>query len=178
MLNLVDLTFPIVRRDQPSLSDGYALFGALCRGGFLAHAEPNVQVLLMRDALLIRCDSTWAVALASGLPRVLGLGGGKLVLDGWAVSPLRPFSSLGSAIVTIKGKLDAGSLLESCRKQLALIGVRGGVQVGDRRCLVVRDRKIVGYEVWVSGLTPPDSLSLQAHGLGGKQRMGCGVFVP
>jgi len=36
----------------------------------------------------------------------------------------------------------------------------------------------VGYAVRVSGLSDEDSLKLQERGLGGKRRMGCGVFVP
>ncbi|MCA6558614.1 MAG: type I-MYXAN CRISPR-associated protein Cas6/Cmx6, partial [Pseudanabaena sp. M114S2SP2A07QC] len=30
----------------------------------------------------------------------------------------------------------------------------------------------------VSGLSEEDSIKLQIFGLGGKRRMGCGVFVP
>jgi CRISPR/Cas system CSM-associated protein Csm4 (group 5 of RAMP superfamily) len=41
---------------------------------------------------------------------------------------------------------------------------------------VVAGRRILGYSVRVAELTLDESLILQERGLGGKRRMGCGVF--
>jgi CRISPR-associated protein Cas6 len=47
-----------------------------------------------------------------------------------------------------------------------------------RRVLDVKGRKIVGYAMQVAGLTAEESIRLQEEGLGGRRRMGCGLFMP
>lgn len=47
-----------------------------------------------------------------------------------------------------------------------------------RRILHLKGKSIVGYSVRVSELSAEASLKLQETGLGGRQRMGCGIFVP
>jgi CRISPR-associated protein Cas6 len=42
----------------------------------------------------------------------------------------------------------------------------------------VTNRRIVGFALRVTALNVDESLRLQAQGLGGRRRMGCGVFVP
>jgi CRISPR-associated endonuclease/helicase Cas3 len=44
--------------------------------------------------------------------------------------------------------------------------------------LRIRDREIVGFALHVDGLGATDSLRLQATGIGGRRRFGCGVFAP
>ena len=36
----------------------------------------------------------------------------------------------------------------------------------------------MGYAVHIGGLNAAESLRLQEQGLGGRRKMGCGVFVP
>ncbi len=47
-----------------------------------------------------------------------------------------------------------------------------------RRTIRIRKAEVVGYALLVEGLSVEDSLRLQQYGLGGRRRMGCGVFVP
>ena len=47
-----------------------------------------------------------------------------------------------------------------------------------RRTLRIKDKEVVGYEVLVESLTAAESIALQEAGLGGRRRMGCGIFVP
>jgi CRISPR-associated protein Cas6 len=49
---------------------------------------------------------------------------------------------------------------------------------GRRRVVRIKDKTVVGYGVHVAGLNAAESLCLQEHGLGGRRKMGCGVFVP
>lgn len=58
--------------------------------------------------------------------------------------------------------------------------MRAGPHAGKphRRLLRIKDRRMVGYAVQVTGLTAEESIKLQEHGLGGRQKMGCGFFVP
>lgn len=98
--------------------------------------------------------------------------------------------TLASRMVTFK--LDAIDhadvpryFLESCQRGLKRLDVKGQAFIpsdpdGDlaRRTIQVKDKKIVGYSVVVEGLNSEDSLTLQWHGLGGRQHFGCGWFYP
>jgi CRISPR-associated protein Cas6 len=42
----------------------------------------------------------------------------------------------------------------------------------------IKDKKLVGYALRVTGLTAEESIRLEEEGLGGRRRMGCGVLVP
>ncbi len=47
-----------------------------------------------------------------------------------------------------------------------------------RRALRIRDRRIIGYTLQITGLTAEEPLPLQEQGLGGRRRLGCGLFLP
>jgi len=47
-----------------------------------------------------------------------------------------------------------------------------------RRIMHLKGKSIVGYSVRVSDLSDEASIKLQETGLGGRHRMGCGIFVP
>jgi CRISPR-associated protein Cas6 len=115
----------------------------------------------------------------------LKLAGKKLEVDGQTlrvgvpeVRPLRPVANLRARLVTIKGFLEEASFLNATKRQLQGLNVNGEIHLGERRTFRVKDKQIVGFEVAVTGLTAEESLTLQEKGLGGRRRMGCGVFVP
>lgn len=105
------------------------------------------------------------------------------------VEPLRPAVEVTSRLVTLGQIKEPAEFEESLRRQLAGLGVaaepsffpstdprgRGGPE---RRVLRIKDRKIVGFPIRISGLTADESLIVQSEGLGSRRRMGCGVFVP
>lgn len=47
-----------------------------------------------------------------------------------------------------------------------------------RRTIRVKEQTHVGYATIVQGLTADESIRLQEEGLGGRQLMGCGLFLP
>ena len=47
-----------------------------------------------------------------------------------------------------------------------------------RRVLRIKEKVVVGFALRVGELTTAESIRLQKEGLGGRRRMGCGVFVP
>nr|MBK7064764.1 hypothetical protein [Deltaproteobacteria bacterium] len=51
-----------------------------------------------------------------------------------------------------------------------------GPHEDERRVLRIRGQYIVGYPVILRGLSAEHSLRVQALGIGGRQRFGCGVF--
>lgn len=141
---------------------------------------------------------------AQFVPQVLPLAGQTLEIDGCrlqvgvpAVCALRPAPRLRSRLVIIKGMLTPEAFLAAARAQLAALGIRAQAQLvprrGDhplepegrggrdpwvRRTLRVRDRTVVGYALDVLNLVPDEAVRLQAIGLGGRRRFGCGIFLP
>ncbi len=140
---------------------------------------------------------------ASKLPEAIHLAGRKLDLDGASllvgvptVFSLRPSPTLISRLVVIKGYLDPAAFLDAARRQLvakglggvaslaqrkrvgAVEGGAGGQGSAVRRTLRIHDREVVGFAVRVGELEAEDSLNLQAIGLGGRKRFGCGIFLP
>jgi CRISPR-associated protein Cas6 len=161
------------------------------------------QLTGQRQLALTR-ESRLVVRLpASKIPEAIHLAGRKLDLEGASllvgvptVFPLRPRPTLTSRLVIIKGFLEPGDFLDAARRQLAergidgvaslaqrrraasLEGGAGGQGLAVRRTLRVHDREVVGFAVRVGELSPEDSLNLQAVGMGGRRRFGCGIFVP
>ena len=91
--------------------------------------------------------------------------------------------NLYSPIVVIKQLLAAEEeysrdrFLVSLGKQLQQIGINELPIVGtDKRYIKIHGRSVIGFSVRFEGLGELSSLQLQQHGLGGKQRMGCGGF--
>ncbi len=136
------------------------------------------------------------------LPALLKLAGKKLVVRDCAlrlgvpeVSALKPSVRLKSRLVTIKGFMEPETFLEAAVRQLSEMGIQGkpalalkstksdgeaqaAISPYVRRTLCVKDREIVGYAMIVEELTAEESIMLQEKGIGGRRRMGCGLFVP
>ena len=115
----------------------------------------------------------------------LKLAGKRLAVDDHPLSigvpevrTLRPVARLRARLVTIKGFLQEGEFLAAAKRQLDQLGINGQAHIGTRRTLRVRDQQIVGFEMGVTQLAAEESLMLQEQGLGGRRKMGCGVFVP
>lgn len=203
----VDLLFPVHGGPFPR-HHSYELFASVCRltPGF--HADTNVGVFRLRGLPAgdrIIPDGRTALRLrlpAERIPEALPLAGNTLSLDGahlrigtprvWA---LEPAASLYAPLVLIKlAALDGEGVrperfLDAAGAQLADMGIRaelsipsvsGGPHRGEprRRILHVKHHRLAGYAVLARGLSAEDSVHLQERGLGGKRRMGCGLFVP
>ncbi len=157
--------------------------------------------------LLLSPTSRLMIRLDSELIKdVLPLAGKTLDLDGSVIRvgvptiyPLKPVARLRSRLVIIKGMMEPESFLQSVRYALEKLNVKGtpGLlkrqlpkalegKTGDepehsqftRRTIRIHDKEVVGYAVEVQELTAEESLALQEHGIGGRRKLGCGVFVP
>jgi hypothetical protein len=164
----VDLSFPVLGERIPR-DHGYALYGALSRavpslhgarwlgvhpmGGTLAD-EGNLQ-LGQRSQLRLRLP-------ADRIVEVLPLAGAKLDISGSAVR------------LDVTGF--AARYTTEIKRQLGLLEIGGPFELHGRRSLTVGGRRVVGYSVRVLGLSADQSIALQENGIGGKRRMGCGVF--
>ncbi|MBK8255722.1 MAG: type I-MYXAN CRISPR-associated protein Cas6/Cmx6 [Polyangiaceae bacterium] len=188
-----DVAFPVAGGPVP-LDHGYALFSALTRAlGDEVHGATWLAVhplsgaprsngmLALRPrncALRLRVDGEHigrCVSLAAG---TLNLGGTELLVGTSRVFTLRPARALVARIVTIKGFLEAEPFREALRRQLDALSIGSRVEIGRRRTVRVSGDVIVGFQVTLHDLDDPGSLRVQYAGLGGRQRMGCGVFTP
>lgn len=191
----VDVAFPLLGERVP-VDHGYALFGALSRvlGNDLHGADwlavhplwgvPQANKMLhlgrSQSSLRLRID-------AAAIPKVLPLAGKLLDVAG---NPLRVgvpnVYALGAApvlfarMVVIKGFMAPDSFTDAARRQLDALGVKARFNVTDedRKVLSIRERKVVGFTTVLHDLSDEDSIKVQCAGLGGRQRFGCGVFVP
>jgi CRISPR-associated protein Cas6 len=196
---MIDLSFQVVG-DRIPLDYGYALFSALSRAVPSLHGdrrigvhpirgrrlEPRILRLVPASRLRIRLPT-------EDLVSYIGLAGTQLDLDGFVlrigiprVETLVPAASLTSRLVTIKGMQELDTFGAAVRRQLTEIGVAaepvlsGESNLGGpaRRVFRIKDSRLVGFSLRVIGLTAEESIRLQERGLGGRRRMGCGVFVP
>jgi len=202
LMPIVDLSFVLVGATLP-LDHGYSVFSAVSRVVPSVHgdrrigihpirgrrAEPGVLRLHEKSYLKIRLPS-------EEVAPYIALSGKAIEVDGhWhmvgipRVDSLIPAANLASRMVTFKHALDPEKCLEDVRRELERLEIQatpelvvstqpfqGGRVI--RRVMRVKDKKIVGFSIRVLGLSPDESIRLQEHGLGGRRRMGCGVFTP
>jgi CRISPR-associated endonuclease/helicase Cas3 len=132
------------------------------------------------------------------IAQVYSLAGQTLTISSYAIKlgnpelqTLQAVATIGARLVTIKGYTEPQSFLEAAQRQLEALEIEGKIGIpanekGEPKRLTLKINKaeqkrsytIVGFSVVVSDLKPEDSIKLQACGIGGKRRMGCGVFYP
>ena len=185
--------YAAVTEASPALH-GAATFGIHPVGG---RPAPQRRLgLTARSRLVIRTDHTEVPRFLALAGRALRVGDAQVIVGAPVTLPLRPRSALQSRLVTIKGFLDPEPFLAAAARQLDTLGIVGtpslispslGTRFEDRtrpregpvrRTLSIHGREVVGFAVRVTALAPDHSLRLQALGLGGRRRFGCGVFVP
>jgi CRISPR-associated protein Cas6 len=187
----VDLVFQL-RGDTIPVDHGYALYAALSRLAPELHGAQAVGVQPIRGMyggnglLHMAAFSRLSLRLpVDQIPPYLRLAGKTLDVEGHPLQvgvpstrALRPAASLRARLVTIKGFIEGGPFLEAVGRQLQSLGVAGEVLPGERRTFRVKDKQVVGFDMEITGLSAEESLLLQERGLGGRRRMGCGIFVP
>jgi len=201
---LVDLHFP-VRGDAVASDHGYPLYAALCRELPEAHGAAWLRVhpirgerivsgaLRLRDysGLTLRVPLDRIGLLLPLVGRVLDVGGARLALRAPSIVKLEGSDRLDARLVALK--LTAISRKSNqtidkvvfervfrleLQRQLDALEVSAEVSLTGRQQITVGGKRVLGFSVRLEGLTPDQSLRLQHDGVGGKRRMGCGVFVP
>jgi CRISPR-associated protein Cas6 len=126
--------------------------------------------------------SRWAYKLAG---KTLHLNQDKITLGIPDLELIMPSDKLEARIVTIKGFQDVGAFITAAQNHLNRLEIAGRIQVltrsnGQPRCRTVRihNKKVVGFAVRAEGLNNRDSLILQQQGIGGRRKLGCGLFIP
>ena len=88
-----------------------------------------------------------------------------------------------SHIVVIKGYEEPNTFLEAAIRQTEKMQIETNIKLiakkddTPKRKTIKVKQTIVGFGIEATNLSESDSIILQEEGLGGKQKMGCGVFV-
>jgi CRISPR-associated protein Cas6 len=198
----VDVAFPATGTTVP-LDHGYALYAALCHqlpglhehSGWAVHpirgqrAEPGILALVLRgagrSAVKLRLPVESLPQALSLVGRTLDLHGHRIMLGAPVVYPLLPSAELRARWVTIHGfHEEPEPFAEALKRQLeavpALEQAANAIvcTVGPRRVQRIKGKQVVGFAVRLEGLAERASIAVQVVGLGGRRRMGAGVFVP
>ncbi len=200
-MSFLDLTFSIQSQSPIPADHGYPLYGAISRtvpalhesNGLAIHPIAGQQVGDRQMALMPWSQLTLRVRdghISEVLPlagRELTIAQTKIRVGVPQVRALIPASALRSRLVVIKIKeapaakdITPELFQAAARRQLdgQNISSEALLTLGKRRTIRIKQKEIVGYEVIVEGLTAEESLTLQETGLGGRQHMTCGIFVP
>lgn len=193
--HMVDLYF-LVHGKQVPVDHCYALYGAISRvletsDDPWLHKSVDIGLIPLRGhylgkgRLALGQNARFGLRLpATRIPSVLPLAGKRLEINGDALrvgvsttSALIPAPVLYAHIVTTKNGEDEARFDAEIQRQLNALDIKGKPARGPRRIVTIKDKKVVGYSLFVSELTADEPIRLQEHGLGGRRKMGCGVFV-
>lgn len=193
----LDLNF-LALGEEIQLNHGYSLFSAISHLQPLAHGLQEIGIELVGTScqkgfldlkngnsfLRIRLPVEKIPLFYSLAGKTLTVKGRKIRLGIPQIQPLVPAEKLYSRLVLIKGYQSPEPFLTAAQIQLEQLGIEANLslearQEGDyvRRTLQVKEYSLVGFGVKVKDLKEQDSILLQARGLGGKRRMGCGLFT-
>ncbi|MGB5713050.1 MAG: type I-MYXAN CRISPR-associated protein Cas6/Cmx6 [Waterburya sp.] len=96
---------------------------------------------------------------------------------------LQPKSRLRSHIVVIRGYEEPNGFLEAAKRQIEKLNIQTDLKLickkdGTPKPKTIRVKQtLVGFGIEANNLSEADSIILQEKGLGGKHKMGCGVFI-
>jgi CRISPR-associated protein Cas6 len=189
---MIDLWFSVTGQTLPS-DHGYPLYGALCRVVPELHdvddwglhtlrgrpIGPGIIGLPPGSRLGLRLDT-------DRIPLALRLTGRRLdvqlhsvTLGPPTITAMEPSPALSARIVTIKSFMEPEPFAEAVRRQLVETDASlttAKVTLGARKIVTIDGRRVVGFSVRVTELSNDASLRIQEQGIGGRRKVGCGVF--
>ncbi|WP_162179653.1 type I-MYXAN CRISPR-associated protein Cas6/Cmx6 [Solidesulfovibrio alcoholivorans] len=190
--NSLDLLFSITTRGNIPVDHAYSLYGALCRVMPTLHEHINILIHPIKGKytgdghlsinksshIRFRCKEQDVSKWLSLAGMSLSVNGCDLLVGGATAEQLISASVLRSAFVTTRNGHDENRFRQELARQLSDGKVVGETHILARKTMTIKEKKIVGFEVVVSGLDAESSIRLQEHGLGGRKKMGGGFFLP
>lgn len=194
----VDLSFRVIGQTLP-IDHGYALYAALTHLQDKLHSLDDLSIQTIpgipdsKGSLYLNNHSRLRIRLpVDKIPLVylfagksLTIGKHKIHLEIPQMYLLQAVEKLRSRIVVIKGYEEPDAFLAAAQRQLERLGIKGIASIPtkadgkpERRSIKIHKFTVVGFGLEVTNLSDEDSITLQKYGVGGKQKMGCGVFVP
>lgn len=200
VMPFVELSFGVIGQTLPA-DHGYGLYSAIAHICSDLHDQENVSILTIpgepdhKGKIHLSQSSQLRIRLPyepEKISLILSLAGQQLTIGGHAIRlnipqifPLRPVDKLRSRIVTIKKFQEPEPFKEAAQRQLDALGIQGNLilplnESGEpsRKAIKIKTYSVVGFSLIVTNLNEADSIKLQQQGLGGKRRMGCGIFIP
>ncbi|MCK9513112.1 MAG: type I-MYXAN CRISPR-associated protein Cas6/Cmx6 [Pigmentiphaga sp.] len=186
-MRFVTYTWPASYRSIP-VDHGYALYGALSWALQMIHegswqvcplaGKPVGRELRGPGTLQIRGPLAESMLGALNGQR-MRVGSREMFLGRATLSEVKPARELAARFVTIKNATTEDALLTHLVERLtAMIGRVPEITIGRRRVMVIGSKRVVGFGVALAGLEDEESMTVQLEGLGGRRRMGGGVFLP
>ena len=187
----IDLVFPIAG-DKIEVAHGYLLYSAIVTVCPRLHDTESIGVHLIRGSyagdgllriedwskLVIRMPESAINSFLCLAGKKIRLGLNEIFIGIPEINYLVPGVSLYAHLVTTKNGHDESRFKTEIAKQLLNIGVTCDTNTVKRKTFAIHGKQIVGYSLTVNSLSPSHSLKLQAQGLGGRRKMGCGIFLP
>ncbi|GIK23710.1 MAG: type I-MYXAN CRISPR-associated protein Cas6/Cmx6 [Rhodocyclales bacterium] len=188
-MKVVDISFEVFCERLPR-DYGYALFRALAEsldwleeealaGVHPLHGTASTDgglFLGRRARLMLRLPSARAEQAMALTGRRLELGSGLEVGAG-RLRELMPYATVHSHFVSI-GSIDEAEFLRQAAAELREAGLPERMITGKAHAMSTPEGEVQGFSLLLHGLTPSQSLAVQARGLGEGRKLGCGIFVP
>lgn len=188
-MEMVDVAFSL-RGDSIPADHGWQLFRLLAERLDWLAAEPDAGVHPIRGARAVAGEIHLGsrARLMLRLPREraeqsfelagsrFDLGNG-IEVGSARLRPLFPHGTLYSQFVTT-GTSDEARFQREVDVELQGAGIKCKVVCGRARRARTQDAEILGFSLMLHELSPEQSLSMQAAGLGAARKLGCGIFVP
>lgn len=191
----IDVRFLIFPRGTPIPADhGFPIYSAISRilpewhemedfGIFpIAGIQIGNRMMALTETsrLSIRIDAERIGEILSLAGKSIGLGSTFLQIGVPTVHSLVPAGSLRCRLATIKGFMEPDEFIGAVRRQLDALGISPSVliETGKTRDLMIHDKRVVGFELFLYGLNEEESIRVQENGIGGRRKMGCGLFLP
>ncbi len=194
----IELAFSIIGQNLP-IDHGYQLYSALkyrltqlknwsdtsiktISGNCDRHKRNEIN-LTDRSKLLIRLPAEKVPFVYSFSGKYLTIGNHKIRLGIPQMNFLQPKSKLKAHIVVIRGYEQPDTFLEAAKRQIEELNIEADLKLiakkdgTPKRKTIMVKQTLVGFGLQANNLSELDSIILQEKGLGGKQKMGCGVFV-
>jgi CRISPR-associated protein Cas6 len=163
----------------------------------------SIKGLRVRPGI-IRIDQGESLKLRLPLdkvPAVYKLSGARLRIGKFSLrcgtptlTLLKPSACLRARLVVIKTatkpqRVEPEDFMLAIHRQLSSLNISATALIEQsshpsntgrlaRRVLTIKDNVLPGYGVILTGLQEDDSITIQALGIGGRRRMGCGIFDP
>ena len=188
-MSTVDVSFE-VRCECLPRDYGYALFRALAEeldwleddaaaGVHPLHGTTSTDgglFLGKRARLILRVTAARAGQALALTGSRLALGGGLEIGPG-RQRPLMPYATVYSHFVST-GAEDEAEFLRRAAALLKAEGLPGTMITGKAHAASTPEGRMHGFSLLLHGLTPAQSLAVQASGLGEGRKLGCGIFIP
>lgn len=175
-----------IQRHLPWLKDEpraaiHLIHVAESANGWMRPEDPDSELLHVsrRTRLTLRLPSHRFEDARALIGKRLDIAGHPLTVGDYHLRPLSKLTTLFARHVDTGGTEDEGAFLRSVADQLRQRGITiKKMMPGKLHRHRARDGEILTRKLMLSDLQIPESLQLQEQGLGDRQLMGMGIFLP